>query len=220
MMKKTTLMVSLSLGALFLTGCPDPDKAVDEFSEARDQLPEVQEVVPYCPMLMDATGTYMIAVLTPLDQSKPLLMRTIVDVTGLDTDPAAPKIKMTLTPLSVDGREPIGETIETEYVDLAADGSFELPFGNVKVTGDANPISGSDIEADLTLKGQVRSETSICGEIVGDLIQPTSFDLAGTTVGLVWADGEEFSALTPQLTCDSCDTGSTDEMIEDGADAE
>ena len=209
-MKKLLLLVSVLLWGLAVTGCPDPDQAVDEFSDARDQLPEVQEVVPFCPELVDASGTYMIAVLTPLDQSKPLLMRTIVDVAGLDTDPVEPTIKMTLTPLSVDGREPIGETIETEYVALAADGSFELPFGKVKVTGDANPISGSDIEADLTLLGQVRSETSVCGEIIGDLIQPTSFDLMGTTVGLVWAEGEDFAALTPQLTCVSCDGGSDD----------
>ncbi|MBV71940.1 MAG: hypothetical protein CMH52_11470 [Myxococcales bacterium] len=215
-MEKFTLTVSLLLGALLLTGCPDPDKVADEFSEARDQLPEVQEVVPFCPVLTDATGTYMIAVLTPLDQSKPLLMRAIVDVTGLDSDPAVPKIKMTLTPLSVEGREPIGETIETESVDLAVDGSFELPFGNVKVTGDANPISGSDIEADLTLRGQVRSEMSVCGEIVGDLIQPTSFDLAGTTVGLIWAEDGDFAALTPQLTCVSCDGGTVDDTADEG----
>ena len=95
---------------------------------------------------------------------------------------------MVLTPLSVAERTPVGTPIETEAVPVNPDGSFVLPFGNVAVTGEANPISGGDIEADLTLNGQIRQSDYICGDIVGDLLQPTSFNLEGTTVGLVRVD--------------------------------
>ena len=86
----------------------------------------------------------MIAVLTPVDQSKYLLMQADVEMADIDTSPT---IKMVLTPLSVAGT-PVGTPIETEAVPVNPDGSFVLPFGNVAVTGEANPINGGDIEAD------------------------------------------------------------------------
>ena len=62
----------------------------------------------------------------------------------------------------------------------------------------------SDIEADLTLKGQIRSADSICGEVIGQLIKPTEFDLEGTTVGMAAVSGDDYSAVEPSLTCAAC----------------
>ena len=198
----TNLRVLCGLALLLIcSGCPDPDQVADDFIADREELDTIVPVEGFCPEFSDASGTYMIAVLTPLDQSKYLLMQADVEMADID---ASPTIKMVLTPLSVAERAPVGTPIETEAVPVNADGSFELPFGNVAVTGEANPISGGDIEADLTLKGQIRQSDYICGDIVGDLLQPTSFNLKGTTVGLVRVDNADFEGIEPSLACPEC----------------
>jgi hypothetical protein len=155
----------------------------------------------YCPTSEDASGTYVLAVVTPLDPAKPLLLKAVVNV---DAAASPMTIQMVLTPLSVIDKTPIGESIETEAEPIEDDGSFVLPFGAVAVTGEANPISGSDIEANLILEGQIRGADSICGVVTGQLIKPTEFDLEGTTVGMAAVAEDNFADVEPSLQCSAC----------------
>jgi hypothetical protein len=141
------------------------------------------------------------AVLTALDPGKPLLLKADV-VTDLDADP--PTIKMTLQPLGKEDKEPLGDIIDPDPVEIDAEGRFSIPFGNVVVTGEANPISPNDIEADLTMLGEIRGEQDLCGLIEGDLIRPTAFNLDGSTVGMVLVEDGDFAAVTPAVECAAC----------------
>ncbi|MCE7892552.1 MAG: hypothetical protein DYH12_23075, partial [Sorangiineae bacterium PRO1] len=48
--------------------------------------------------------------------------------------------------------------------------------------GNANPISGSEVQADVTLTGKLcGQEAFYCGTGSGQLTQPLSFDLTGST---------------------------------------
>ena len=133
----TNLRVLCGLALLLIcSGCPDPDQVADDFIADREELDTIVPVEGFCPEFSDASGTYMIAVLTPLDQSKYLLMQADVEMADIDSSPT---IKMVLTPLSVAERAPVGTPIETEAVPVNPDGSFVLPFGNVAVTGGQTP---------------------------------------------------------------------------------
>ena len=200
----------LALSTAVFVGCPNPDKVADDFSAEREGLPyealgqdmAVGPEVAGCPGIHDASGTYILAVVTNLDPGKALLMKS--DVT-IDVEAEPPTLKMILTPLSVADRSPVGAAIETAVVPIDEEGRFELPFGNVVVTGVANPISGSEIEADLTMQGQIQSSTRICGGLTGRLIRPADFDLAGSTVGLVQITDGDFQGATPVGACLPCD---------------
>ena len=213
-----SITLALSAVAIFLSGCPDPQGVADDFVQNRAELDlrdmsggedpptdggmeESDAEVMACRAPADVTGTYMMAVLTALDPGKPLLLKVDV-VSDVESDP--PTVKMTLQPLGVEDKTPLGEIIEPDPVEVDGDGRFSIPFGNVVVTGGANPISGSEIEADLTLLGEIRGEQDLCGTIEGDLIRPTAFSLNGSTVGMLLVEDGNFADVTPKVECESC----------------
>lgn len=77
-------------------------------------------------------------------------------------------------------REPVGDPIEADGV-VDGEGYVVLDVGTQQVVGDANPISGSDIEATLKLIGQIKSADLACGIIEGSVTQPFEAPLAGST---------------------------------------
>lgn len=57
---------------------------------------------------------------------------------------------------------------------LGAVGAFVIELTQIALPGEANPISGSALLADLTFYGETRGET-ICGHVEGELIMPFPF---------------------------------------------
>ena len=129
--------------------------------------------------LVDATGSYVLAINTAVAPGTPLLFKSDVIV-----DLEANTIRMMIYPINTE-REVLPEAIDPETVTLSNDGTFTLPLGEVDIPGEANPVSGSDIKANLTLVGRLRSDEFFCGELVGELIFPSEFPLAGSTFGSV-----------------------------------
>jgi hypothetical protein len=74
----------------------------------------------------------------------------------------------------------MGEIIEATGT-YYEDGTFDVDVGDVEVGGEANPVSGLDILAYLTLSGRVDSEDFFCGNIGGDLVLPIAIPLEGST---------------------------------------
>jgi hypothetical protein len=56
-------------------------------------------------------------------------------------------------------------------------------FGSIAIAGEANPISGTEITADITLLGQLLSDQLLCGEVEGSITAPIALDLTGSTWG-------------------------------------
>ena len=212
---------------LALMGCtPDPDSVVDEWIDNRPPQPDMAVEEP-CTLAVDASGEYMLAIDTTLSPGTPLLF--FVNV-AIDMEAEPKTIEMVVRPISVE-KMLIDEPLTPAEVELSEDGLFELPFGEVDVTGAANPVSGSDIKANLTLVGQVRSTEVICGSLTGELIFPSQFNLEGSTIGMIKyeGDGTDFSGIMPMLKCPACpgeeaenadsgmmDAGVTDAGSEDG----
>jgi hypothetical protein len=161
-------------------GCT-PETLPISFPYKCDQVPP--------PDAPDYSGYYLFALETSLGPDLPLQFVTTVAYT------AAPEgggtVDLTFQPLSLNQgetlipREYIGDPLTFEDVPVAADGTFDLDMGLVMVTGAANPVTGSDIEATILVHAEIRDEDSMCGEFEGMLMSPLEYDLAGSTFAAI-----------------------------------
>ena len=181
-------------------------------------------VVQPCTAPTEASGDYLMAMNLPGAPGLPLLFVTTVS-TDLMSEPQT--IQMSARPLGVDGTiievctDPVGEgdicssPIESERVELTAEGFFELPFGEVEVPGIANPLTGTNTRFELTLTGEIRSSNMICGSADGAFVSPTAEELDGTTVGLVRLDGDVVGQVRPMLRCPACPGGDAEAFLDE-----
>ncbi len=198
---RTALSILALLATPVLVGCPNPNSEFDEFVKRQAAIDMSVNMPDQGPSkIFDVTGHFLLAVSTTLDPSRPLQFLT--DVTLVQTGSTA-TIAMQAQALRVADRGPTGGIISVAAQPVAADGTFSIPFGVQMVSGDANPITGSDIVADLTLKGVTRSANRLCGDITGMVIMPLALDLAGSTWGAIRiAPGTTGAALpAPDSTC-------------------
>ena len=186
-----------ALGLLLLvvaTGCPspDPEGKYDRFVEQTEDDREVPDTKMDfgAPVLPDAGGSgpnidglYLVAVNTSVSVGLPL--QFIGEVTAEIDGMGNGTISVVFQPLSLEQgsttvpREEVGDplTIDGDVEDF----SFTLPFPQpTMVTGAANPITGSDISANLDLAGTIRSEDAWCGTVTGMVLSPVMLGLDGS----------------------------------------
>lgn len=201
---------------LTASGCPSPDVAgkYERFNEeTKDDrvIPDVPEMeVPTPPMPpmpgtgggdtesggpqpLDIDGVYLVAVSTVVEPSLPLQFLADVDA-ELDLEGNG-TITIEFQPLSLDPmsttepREEVGDSLTIDS-DVAAY-AFEMPFGVIEVTGEANPITGSPIESDITLSANIVSVDNWCGTADGEVLSPLQLPLAGSTFGAMRLAGRD-----------------------------
>ena len=157
-----------------LAGCADPEGEFDAFGDRVRQAEGSgggggsgggAECTPPAPGEID--GDYLVALSARIKKPAP-----IVFLTKVETVDQGGQLALTLTfqPLSAaDRKTPVGEPTGPlgPYL-VAADGSFTLDLGPVFVPGEANPITGSDIEADADMMGKLCAPADfVCGEVTG-----------------------------------------------------
>jgi hypothetical protein len=106
------------------------------------------------------------------DPAKSLLFATKFQENG-------PSLSASLTPLKISATS-LKDTTGSAASGTAqvTGGAFQLALGMVAIPGDANPISGSDIELDNTvLKANIQSADRICAEVDGQLTKPFPFPI-------------------------------------------
>jgi hypothetical protein len=187
--------------------CKQPEDAFDDFGERLEEVDQgptsvsvstglIEGCVPPGPDSVVA-GTYIFALSTQLGQEKPIFLKA--DVTF--GDPASPSISMTLTPLATPyidtDSDPFTElppSLEVGPFPLDAEGRFSATLPPLSVAGDANSITGSDIEATINIdSGQVCEVNEgqlpgiICGTITGQVTEPIDLELK---------EGSNFYAMT------------------------
>jgi hypothetical protein len=181
---------------LSLTGCPDPEGEADRFHEEFCAVPENAEKcisggatcagdpcdVPL-PGVID--GEFLFTLSASLAPNRPVLfnaqLTTAAGPEGLEFD-------LVLQPLAAADRStPVGDPIIAgpASADPTA-GCFSFVFPELRVTGEANPISGTELvvpaETPAVLIGQLCSPGDfICGDVEGNVSQPIPFDLSGST---------------------------------------
>lgn len=206
-----------SLCALVVaSGCPSPDaegkyNLFNEQTEDDRDRPEPRLDLP--PMdfgaggqvFPDITGIYLLALETSIAPGLPL--QFVADVEAeLDESTGDGPVNISFQPLSLEvgsmtePREPVGDPIVVETT--ATGGSFMVDFGETNVTGMANPITGSDITANLALQGTIRGENAWCGAVTGDVLSPIQASLEGSTFAAIrLADASERPEMFP-VSCD------------------
>lgn len=90
-------------------------------------------------------------------------------------------VEAKLTPLKV-GAKTVNDTVgdpEVSATGTIEGGKFTLSVGTVKVSGTANPISGSDIELNnAVFQAVINSKEEILAELDGKLVKPLMQDLS------------------------------------------
>lgn len=141
---------------------------------------------------VDFSGTYFMAIeVAGIGVGRPLYLQADA-VVDLETN----KIDLTLQPLKADididtgeprddARVAVGEPITLTGIDFLEDGTFEVDLGNVVVDGQANPLTGRLIEANMQLQGIVPSAEVFCGSVTGAVTVPADIPLEGSTFGVV-----------------------------------
>lgn len=186
------------------SGCPSPDAEgkFDRFNEQTEDERDVPEMkmdfgAPVLPDVgatsgdtetgggggLSIDGVYLVAVDTIVGPGLPL--QFLGEVTAELDAMGNGTITVEFQPLSLEQgsttepREEVGEAILIEG-DVSGY-SFTLMFPEpTMVTGAANPLTGSDISANLALEGTIRSENAWCGGVVGDVLSPIQVPLEGS----------------------------------------
>ncbi len=125
------------------------------------------------------------------------------------------KLSMTLRPILVSKGAPqtladtTGAEISITDVPISSSCGFEAALGQVKVAGEANSISGSEIVVDpARLEGSIVSADKLCAELDGALTVPFPFDLdpAGDSCVFLRCEGGACPPL-PDLQLSDYDCG-------------
>lgn len=165
----------------------------------------------------DACGPWTTPVLLAfslaLDPSRPILFEAEFEAGDF---PDGSIIRLTATPLRVwcdEGpcepddprwRERLLPSFEAQSAESSDEGPLALDLQTVRLPGEANPISGSDITAEVILYVDLETDGSICGELSGRLIQPFEFLLQreSNVFGTASVCGlETIETLIPQARC-------------------
>jgi hypothetical protein len=176
-----------------LGGCPAPD-AEGKYDAFLDQTEEEREDAANIKMdqggsLADVNGTFLLALAAVIDPEHPLQFYTTSTFTpgaeggtlALDLQPLSLEVLSTTTP-----RLPVGDPLVLPAAPVDASGGFMITIAEpVMVTGEANPITGSDIVATLVLTGSIQSEDLFCGTVTGAVTSPLMLDLVGSTFAAV-----------------------------------
>ncbi len=177
------------------TGCPDTDAKLSDFLEntkaIRDIPPPKEDLGA---MLADVSGTFILALDPSIASGLPLQFL----VTGTFTaTPTGGTLDLEMQPLSLnpqsttEPRLPVGEALVYNGIEVREDGSFDVVIGETTVVGEANPITGSEITADLTMTGFIQSEDLMCGIVNGMLLSPIENSLDGSTFAAVRVQGTD-----------------------------
>ncbi len=172
-----------------LPGCPDTQAQWNAFLEdtkdARVLSQEGEPCVIEGSTLNDLEGTFLLALLARFETRYPLQFLATVHMRTKD---GAPQADFSFQPLSLKvhetlrPRQPVGTAIKLVGVPLGADGRFLLDLGEMDVAGAANPITGSDIRANVQLCGVSLGDDFFCGEVIaGEVVLPTPNNLVGST---------------------------------------
>ena len=162
--------------AALLFACVDPAARLDDFSDrvidAGDRDRTDAAVVEDIP---DATGTFLLSLAPFISPDEPFQFLAEVTV-----NPDEAVLDITVQPLDVNNREPIGDAFGVGSVTISSTTEFDAIFAAspescsddppeepVRIPGAANPVSGSDLLLGPTLHGLLIDENRICGRVTG-----------------------------------------------------
>ncbi len=197
------ILSALLLGACLGFACVDPEERYDDFNERTASMRGRDSGMGESTERFDWSGRYLLALSTVLAPDQPLLFAVDAEVAS-DLTLVDLRFQALTTNMDSEQRTPVGEPFSVEDVTYSEEGTFEADLGQVTVPGRANPITGSDIVAQVQLRasayeGAAELPQHFCGDASGMVSQPVSLDLTGSTFGAVLTEDER--AAEPMLRC-------------------
>jgi hypothetical protein len=128
-------------------------------------------------------ATYLLAIETTLGPDLPL--QFVLDVFNSVHTNDGVTADLSFQPLSLDQGETtpgecVGQPLVLEDVSFDDYGNFVIDMGLVMISGETNPVTGSDIEATMILSGYLAAPDAMCGDMQGILTSPLEYDLTGS----------------------------------------
>lgn len=202
-----------------LPGCPSPDvegKYDGFLEETQDERDEAQNTrMDVGGQLADVTGTFLFALDTIVSPGLPL--QFIAEVT-FTPEGSGGMLAMELQPLALnqgsqtEPRTPVGDVISIPATPVDESGAFTIAsLGELRVTGVANPITGGDIRADVSLDGNIFNENIFCGSAGGEVFEPLPLMLGGSTFGAERIDDTSAAALPTDIVLSCPEGGAMDD---------
>ncbi|MFZ6180785.1 hypothetical protein [Nannocystis pusilla] len=148
-------------------------------------------------------GEYLFVVSTVIAPALPIQFIATNELIGA---PGQQTMRTALQPLALDQgkvttlRTLVGEPLVFAGIPVV-DGIFKVDLGLVAVSGAANPITGSDITAQLVLAGEFVGPDFYCGTVEGDLLSPLMSSLSGSTFAAVRIDDPGDLPIEVTLDC-------------------
>ena len=155
-------ILGLSLG-LFSAGCPDPEGRFEDFGDRYEEILNNATTTSSsagagggtCDQgaVGDLDGEYLFALAANIGKKKPILFAATLTTSG---GAEGLEFSLDLQPLLASDRKThTGTSLVVGPFAIAEDGSFDAQLPTLNVPGNANPISGSDLEATVKLAGGV-----------------------------------------------------------------
>lgn len=166
-----------------LAGCPDPDVEFEDFVKRKDEIATSGSgsggstgVGGGCaaPAAEDFDGDYLLSLVVMLSPDKPAPFRATLTNTEAE-------FSLSLQPLHADDRS---SDVDSPFMlgpfALNMDGTFEADFGTITIPPDTNPVSGSELVADVVLLGKLCPADFLCGKANGMVTSPAPIPLDGS----------------------------------------
>lgn len=216
-MRSFTKCTWVAATAALLLGCVDPDGELADFKERYKQAQGTAgaggaggaggQDAGACtvPTAGEIDGEYLFALSAVVNKNKSNKNRPIMVHNTVTTKDSGGSLAMdwSLQPLDKDDRKtPVGAPLAINDIVIGADGTFDVDPAELDVNGAANPLSGSDITADISsLKGSVCNLGGFyCGTVAGDVSKPLTLSLAGTTWTMEKIEGGVYPE-PPKIDC-------------------
>jgi hypothetical protein len=145
----------------------------------------------------ELSGSFFLAASAAIAPTKPIVF--LAQITG----PSGTSVGLSLQPLaSADRATPIGAPVAGLQANVAANGAMTGGPYLLFVPGEANPITGIDLEMEVSLSGEFCGASNFyCGNITGSVKKPIALDLEGSTFTLERVTDPSTYPEPPYINC-------------------
>ncbi|HSO00070.1 MAG TPA: hypothetical protein VLS89_17375 [Candidatus Nanopelagicales bacterium] len=200
------LISGLFVAGAALTGCADPEDELNDFVERRDQISTTGTTTTTdtggctVPAAGAIDGDYLLALSATLNPAKPILFLAQVTTSAMGDGLGFSMNLQALT--AADRSTPVGAATDVGPFQVNADGSFVADLPPLTVPNTANPITGSEIQADATMTGSLCDPAEfICGTVTGTAIASITLNLDGSTFTMEKVPTPGAYPEPPQINC-------------------
>ncbi|MEL6178079.1 MAG: hypothetical protein AAFS10_03955, partial [Myxococcota bacterium] len=179
-------LLVVALTCAYACDSPDTENEFNEFGKATEGQRGSSDAEVMLPdtdaTKVDFSGEFFMAIKTSIGPTLPLFIQATVavseDLSTIDFvfQPLVNDVTATGDP-APNPRTPVGDPVTLTGVPFNDNGTFTVQLDNISVAGEANPLTGREILANLMLTGLVASSDLFCGGISGDVVEPIAAPL-------------------------------------------